>query len=52
MEFYRNFLFEYILLGIVKHTFTRQNEISGGILEIEDNVRKTQDRTFLNCKEG
>ena len=27
MEFYRNFLFEYSLIGIVKPKFTRRNEI-------------------------
>ena len=27
MEFYRNFLFEYSLMGIVKPKFTRRNEI-------------------------
>ena len=53
MEFYRNFLFEYCLMGIEKPKFTRRNEIWCRILEIEDlskNVRKTQDRTSLNLK--
>ena len=27
MEFYGNFLFQYSLIGIVKHKFTRRNEI-------------------------
>ena len=27
MEFYRNFLFQYSLIGIVKPKFTRRNEI-------------------------
>ena len=27
MEIYRNFLFEYILMGILKPKFTRRNEI-------------------------
>ena len=27
IEFYRNFLFQYNLIGIVKPTFTRRNEI-------------------------
>ena len=51
MEFYRNFLFEYSLMGIVKTLFTRRNEIWCRILEIEDlskNMRKTQDRASLN----
>ena len=51
MEFYRNFLFEYSLIGIVKPKFTRRNEIWWRIWEIEDlskNVRKKQDRTSLN----
>ena len=51
IEFYRKFLFEYSLIGIVKAYFTRGNEIGCRIFEIEDlskNVRKTQDRTFLN----
>ena len=52
MEFYRNFLFEYSLTGIVKPKFTctRRNEIWCRILEIEDlpkNMCKTQDRTSL-----
>ena len=52
MEFYRIFLFEYSLIGIVKPKFTRRNEIWCRIWEIEDlskNVRKKQDRTSLNC---
>ena len=51
MEFYRNFLFEYSFMGIVKLQFTRRNEIWCKILEIEDlskNVRKMQDRMSLN----
>ena len=51
MEFYRNFLFEYSLIGIVKPKFTWRNEIWCRILEIEDlskNVRKKQDRASLN----
>ena len=48
--FYRNFLFQNSLIGIVKPKFTRRNEIWCRIWEIEDlskNVRKTQDRTSL-----
>ena len=50
MEFYRNFLFEYSLIGIVKLKSTRSNEIWYRIWEMEDlskNVRKKQDRTSL-----
>mgnify|MGYP003687834091 CR=1 FL=1 len=50
MEFYRNFLFEYSLTGIVKPKFTRRNEIWCIIWKIEDlskNVHKKQDRTPL-----
>ena len=46
MEIYRNFLFEYNLMGILKPLFTRRNELSCRILEIQDlskNVSKTQD---------
>ena len=47
MKFYRNFLFEYSLIGIVKPKVTRKNEICCRILEIDlsKNVRKKQDRT-------
>ena len=51
MEIYRNFLFEYSIIGILKSKFTRIYEIWCRILEIQDlskNVRKTQDRTSLN----
>ena len=51
MEFYRNFLFEYSLIGIVKPKFTRRNEIWCRIWEKEDlskNVHKKQDRSFLS----
>ena len=51
MEFYRNFLFQYSLIGIVKPKFFRRNEIRCRIWEIEDlskNVRKKQDRTSLS----
>ena len=50
MAFYRNFLIEYSLIGIMKPKFTRRKEIWRRISEIEDlskNVRKTQDRTSL-----
>ena len=53
MEFYCNFLIEYSLIDIVKPKFTRRNEMRCRILEIEDlskNLRKTQDRTSLNCQ--
>ena len=53
--FCRNFLFQYRLIGIVKHKFTRKNEIWCRIWEIEDlskNVRKTQDRTSLSKEFG
>ena len=53
MKFYCDFLFEYSLIGIVKPTFARRNEIRCRILEIEDmskNVRKTQDGTSLSVK--
>ena len=36
MAFYRNFLFEYSLIGIVKPKFTRRLEIWYRSLEIED----------------
>ena len=51
MEFYRNFLFEDSLIGIVKPKVTRRNEIWCNFFEKEDmskNVRKTQDRTSLS----
>ena len=51
MEYYRNFLFDYSLIGIVKSKFTRRNEIWCRIWEVEDmskNVRKEQDRTSLS----
>ena len=44
MEIYRNFLFEYSLMGILKPKFTRRNEIWCRLLEKQDlskNVRKT-----------
>ena len=44
MEFYRNFLFEYSLIGIVKPKFTRRNELRFRNLELENlskNVCKT-----------
>ena len=50
IEFYRNFLFQYSLIGIVKPKFTRRNGIWCRIWEIEDlskSVRKKQDRTSL-----
>ena len=53
MKFYRNLLFQYSLIGIVKPKFTRRNEIWCRIWEIEDlskNVRKKQDRTSLSKK--
>ena len=46
IEFYRNFLFQYSLIGIAQPKFTRRNEIWCKIWEIEDlskNVRKKQD---------
>ena len=50
MEFYHNFLINYSLISIVKHKFTRRNEIWCRILEKEvmsKNVRKTQGWTSL-----
>ena len=51
MEFYRNFLIEYVLIGIVKLKFIRRNELWCRILKKENlsiNVRNTQDRTIRN----
>ena len=48
MDFYRNFVTEYSLIGMLKPLFTKRYEIRCRILKIEDsseNVRKTQDRT-------
>ena len=53
MEFYRNFLIEYSLIGIVKPKFTKRNEIWCKISEIEDlskNVRKSQEQTSLSSR--
>ena len=50
MEIYRNFLFEYSLMGILKPKFTRKNEIWCIILEkqvLSKKLRKTQERTSL-----
>ena len=50
MEFYGHFfLFQYTLIGIVKHKFTKRNEIWCRIWEIED-LRKKQDRTSVYWK--
>ena len=40
IELYRNFLFQYSWIGIVKPKFTRRNEIWCRIWEIQNSVQK------------